>query len=76
MTEERRKKVIQPQPEDLNRKRLQELRSQEKQLQGIVHGDKPVVDGQINFQAYEQALEEIRSVRAQMATLEMALWVH
>lgn len=71
---ERRRTVTAPQKEDLNRKRLLELRSEEKQLEAVVQSNKPLVDGAIDYSQYDAAMNSLRVVRAEMAVLARSSW--
>lgn len=54
---------------DEARQQMRELRSQEADIQKKLHEAKQVVDGQIDYSEYDNLMEDLREVRAEMASL-------
>lgn len=66
---ERRRNTQVLSAQDEARQQMRELRSQERDIESQLRKDKPVVDGQIDYSEYDQLMEDLREVRAEMASL-------
>lgn len=73
MTTERRKQTQSITPQDAIRQQLRDLRSQERTIEQQLQGNKPVVNGQIDYSHYDQLMDQLREVRASMVVLARAI---